>query len=43
MHGDLELAGSGFVHIGGELGQVLGVEVGGRVSSGQVPLGLGKC
>jgi hypothetical protein len=34
MHGDLELAAGGLVDVGGELGDVLGVEVGGRVGVG---------
>ena len=34
---------AGLVHIGGKLRQVHGVEVGGRVSGGQVPFGLGLC
>jgi hypothetical protein len=42
MHGDLELAAAGLVDVGGELVDVLGVEVGGRIGRGQVPLGLGR-
>jgi len=42
MHRDLELATRGRVHVLGELREVLGVEVGGRVGGGKVPLGLGK-
>jgi hypothetical protein len=41
VHGDLELAAAGLVDVVGKLLQVLGVEVGGRVGGGQVPLGLG--
>jgi hypothetical protein len=42
MDGDLELAGSGLVHVGGKLGDIFGVEIGGRVGRGHVPLGLGR-
>jgi hypothetical protein len=34
MDGDLELAGRGLVHVGGELVDVLGMEIGGRVGVG---------
>ena len=40
MHGDLQLAAGRLVDVVGELGQVLGVEVGRRVGGRQVPLGL---
>jgi hypothetical protein len=40
MNGDLELAAAGLVHIVGECHEVLGVEVGGGIGAGQVPLGL---
>ena len=42
MHRDLQFAAGGRVHILGELRDVLGMEVGGRVGGRQVPLGLGK-
>ncbi|MNV74442.1 hypothetical protein D3C71_1676600 [compost metagenome] len=42
MHGDLELAARGLVHVAGQLHHVFGVEIGGRVGRSQVPLGLGK-
>ena len=41
MHRDLELAAGGLVDVGRELHDVLGVEVGGGVGRGHVPLGLG--
>ena len=43
MHGDLEFAAAGLVHVIGELHQVFTVEIGGRVGRGKVPLGLGGC
>lgn len=42
MHLDLQLATGGGVHVLGELHQVFGVEVAGRVGRGQVPFGLGS-
>jgi hypothetical protein len=42
VHRDLELAAAALVHVAGELGDVLGVEVARRVGGGQVPLGLRK-
>ena len=42
VHRDLQFAGAGFVYIVGKLGQVLGVEVGCWIGSGQVPFGLGR-
>ena len=41
MHGDLEFAAAGLVHVIGELHQVFTVKVAGRVGGGQVPFGLG--
>ncbi len=41
MDGDLELAAGGRVDLLGELLDVLGVEVAGRVGRGHVPGGLG--
>jgi hypothetical protein len=41
VHLDLQLAAGVLLHVLGELRQVLGVEVAGRVGAGQVPLGLG--
>src|SRR5450432_238788 len=40
MHCDLELAGGSLVHVGDELGDVLGVEIRRRICRGQIPLGL---
>ena len=41
VHGDLELAAGGLVDVVGELLDVLGVEVAGRIGRRHVPLGLG--
>jgi hypothetical protein len=43
VHGDLELAAGGRIDLLGELLDVLGVEVAGRIRGGHVPRGLGLC
>ena len=43
VHRDFEFASRGLVNIVGECHQVLAVEIASGVSSGQVPLGLGRC
>jgi hypothetical protein len=41
VHGDLQFAARGLLDVGGELHQVLGVEIARRIGRGQIPGGLG--